>query len=129
LFGWNCRKLHRFFEKPDTNEWLWFNVGAGITKTVIYRITMPANASIGSYYINGKIANASRFAAVSGENTISSDILSYYRSLGSNPNCTDTTDLLKAADDWRRNLTAPGFVSPITTIELLNLADEWSSGC
>jgi nitrous oxidase accessory protein len=54
------------------------------------------------------------------------DILSYYRSLGKNPNVVETTDLLKAADDWSNNRTVDGFTSPITTQQLLMLADEWS---
>lgn len=54
------------------------------------------------------------------------DILCYYRSLGSDPNIVETTDLLKAADDWSRNITPPGYTSPITTQQLLALADEWS---
>jgi parallel beta-helix repeat protein len=56
------------------------------------------------------------------------DILSYYRSLGTNPNVVETTDLLKAADDWSRNIVPPGFSAPITTQQLLILADEWSKG-
>jgi parallel beta-helix repeat protein len=54
------------------------------------------------------------------------DILSYYRGLGNDPNVVETTDLLKAADDWSRNITPPGFASPITTQQLLSLADEWA---
>ncbi len=61
-----------------------------------------------------------------GAQTITGDILSYYRSLGSDPNVVETTDLLKAADDWSRNITPPAFASPITTQQLLTLADEWS---
>jgi hypothetical protein len=59
--------------------------------------------------------------------TTPTDILSYYRGLGSNPNVVETTDLLKAADDWSKNVAPPGFPSPITTQQLLTLADEWSS--
>jgi glucose/arabinose dehydrogenase len=54
-------------------------------------------------------------------------ILTYYRSLGNDPNVVETTDLLKAADDWSRDTTPQGFTSPITTQQLLTLADEWSS--
>ena len=55
-----------------------------------------------------------------------SSIISYYRNLGANPHIVETTDLLKAADDWRRDIGPPGFISPITTQQLLSLADEWS---
>jgi parallel beta-helix repeat protein len=53
-------------------------------------------------------------------------ILSYYRGLGNDPNVVETTDLLKAADDWSNNIAPSGFASPITTQQLLSLADEWS---
>jgi hypothetical protein len=55
------------------------------------------------------------------------DILSYYRGLGNDPNVVETTDLLRAADDWSNNVAPQGFASPITTQQLLGLADEWSS--
>ena len=58
---------------------------------------------------------------------VTKDILSYYTSLGSDPNVVETTDLLTVADDWKNNITPPGFDSPITTQQLLILADEWSS--
>jgi S-layer protein (TIGR01567 family) len=54
------------------------------------------------------------------------DILSYYRGLGNNPTKVETTDLLIAADNWSSNIAPPGFTSPITTQQLLSLADEWS---
>jgi plastocyanin len=54
------------------------------------------------------------------------DILTYYRGLGNDPNVIETTDLLKAADDWSNSIAPPGFISPITTQQLLALADEWS---
>jgi hypothetical protein len=54
------------------------------------------------------------------------NILSYYKGLGNDPNIVETTDLLKAADDWSKNIAPPGFSSPITTQQLLTLADEWS---
>jgi hypothetical protein len=54
------------------------------------------------------------------------DILFYYRSLGNNPNVVETSDLLRAADDWSNTLTIDGFASQITTQQLLSLADEWS---
>jgi plastocyanin len=53
-------------------------------------------------------------------------ILSYYRSLGTNPNIVETQDLLKAADDWSNNRTVDNFTNPITTQQLLILAEEWS---
>jgi peptidoglycan/xylan/chitin deacetylase (PgdA/CDA1 family) len=54
-------------------------------------------------------------------------IIDYYKSLGTNKSIVETTDLLKAADDWSNNRTVDGFTSPITTQQLLTLADEWSA--
>ena len=67
-------------------------------------------------------------AGEAGAQTITNDIISYYRSLGSDLNVVETTDLLKAADDWSNNIAPPGFASPIKTQQLLMLADEWSRG-
>jgi hypothetical protein len=55
------------------------------------------------------------------------DILSYYRELGVYPDIVETSDLLKAADDWRNNIISQGFSVSITTNQLLTLADEWRS--
>ena len=56
---------------------------------------------------------------------IKGDVLSYYRGLGQYSNIVETSDLLKAADDWRDNIIPPGFYLSITTSQLLVLADEW----
>lgn len=53
------------------------------------------------------------------------DISTYYRGLGQNPNILETSDLLKASDDWKNNVVPPGFSSSVTTGQLLVLADEW----
>lgn len=60
-----------------------------ITKTVIYSITVPSDAVIGTFYINGIIVNSSGVIAVVGGNNMITldtlDIYGYYRSLGINP--------------------------------------------
>ncbi len=53
------------------------------------------------------------------------DILTYYRGLGQNVNMVETNDLMKSADDWRSDIVPQGFSIPITTDQLLTLADEW----
>jgi hypothetical protein len=58
--------------------------------------------------------------------TYTNSILSYYRGLGNDPTKVETTDLLKAADDWSNNRIVDGFTNLITTQQLLSLADEWS---
>jgi len=59
--GWNLTRVSDDADayKPSTNEWVWFSVNAGETKTVIYRLTVPDNASEGNYSIVGRISNAS----------------------------------------------------------------------
>lgn len=52
-------------------------------------------------------------------------ILSYYRGLGIYPDKVETSDLLKASNDWINNISPPGFSVPITTVQLLSLIDEW----
>jgi hypothetical protein len=89
----------------------------------------PGSDGIGDipYYIDGDAGAKDRYPFMKENGWVSpTDILSYYRSLGSNPNIVETTDLLKAADDWSNNIVPPGFTSPITTQQLLVLADEWS---
>ena len=44
--------------KPETNEWVWFSVAAGVTKTVTYTLTVPSDATEGYYQISGNISNA-----------------------------------------------------------------------
>ncbi len=52
-------------------------------------------------------------------------MFTYYRELGQDHNIMETNDLLKAADDWRSDIVAPGFSFVITTGQLLTAADEW----
>ena len=88
-------------------------------------IRIPTNAS-GAYKLFAAITTnrniyqdyPQTIGAASYNGTISLDILSYYSSLGSNPDVLETSDLLKAADDWIRFL--------ITKQQLLALADEWT---
>lgn len=57
--------------RPSTNEWVWFNVAAGGTKTVVYKLTAPLDAVVGNYSIAGNVLNQSGIiATVSGDNSI-----------------------------------------------------------
>jgi hypothetical protein len=57
--------------KNSTNEWIWFNVGAGVTKTVIYELQVPSSAASGNYSIGGNITNSSGIiAGVAGDTLI-----------------------------------------------------------
>ncbi|PWB54742.1 MAG: hypothetical protein C3F06_03845 [Candidatus Methanoperedenaceae archaeon] len=110
-----------------SHEWVWLNITPGITRKVIYSITAPANATIGTYYINGTIRNSSGVIAIVGENNmITLDIFEYYRRLGSYPDILETTDLLKAIDDWGSGTAPVGFARPVTNIELNDLIREWA---
>ena len=132
--GWNLTQVsddaNKF--KNSTNEWVWFSVGAGVTKTVIYNLEVPSDAIEDNYNIAGVISNASgEIDTVKGEGEITVSNLTisdYYRSLGEYPDVVETTDILTAADDWSNDVTPPGFTEPITTQELLQLAEEWAIG-
>jgi hypothetical protein len=109
---------------PQTNVTI--AVSPGINKTVIYRLTAPDNASIGTYHINGTISSASGvIAVVQGDNTITLDIKAFYRKLGSDTDRVETTDVLTAAEDWRNNIAPAGFERAIKKQELFVLIDEW----
>jgi len=126
--GWNLTRISDDADafKSSTNEWVWFSVTPGINKTVVYRLTAPGNATIGTYHINGTVTNSSGvIAVVQGDSTITFDILAYYRRLGSDPNRVETTDVLRAIDDWKNSRAPAGFERPITTQELLALIEEW----
>jgi parallel beta-helix repeat protein len=67
-------------------------------------------------------------AGIEGSEVVSvraEDIIDYYRRLHEPYDEVDTEDLLAAADDWLSDVVPPGFEGPITTLELLQLADEW----
>jgi N-acetylneuraminic acid mutarotase len=128
--GWNLTIISDDADdfNNNTNEWVWLNVTPGITRTVIYSITAPAGASIGTYYINGTISNSNGVIAIVGENNmITLDIFKYYRLLGTNPDILETTDLLKAIDDWGSGTAPAGFARPVTYNELNALINEWST--
>ena len=80
------------------------------------------NGEVGPGFYNGKlnIYNSSKFEIIE-----TGTILAYYRELGLDPNIVETNDLLKAVDDWRNDIAPPGFSVPITSGQLLTLADEW----
>jgi Divergent InlB B-repeat domain len=56
------------------------------------------------------------------------DLMDYYRGLHEPSDKVDTLDLLAAADDWIADVVPPGFKEPITTDQLLQLADYWIKG-
>jgi hypothetical protein len=55
--------------RASTNEWLWFQAAVG-TITVIYDLTVPADAAVGSYTIAGTITGEGWSVAVGGETEI-----------------------------------------------------------
>ncbi len=114
--------------KASTNEWAWLAVASNAVKTVKYNVKVPPSTKPGTYYISGYMKASGVTINVKGDNTIyvvQGDILAYYRGLNVYPNIVETVDLLRAADDWIGNIVPPGFSVPITTQQLLTLADEW----
>lgn len=127
--GWNLTRISDDADgfKNSSNEWAWLNVSSGTTKTLTYMLASPDDADIGTYYINGTIATQNgEIEVIEGNNTITLDIFSYYRRLGSDPEKLETTDLLKAMDDWRSGTMPPGFARQIMTWELTDLVNEWA---
>jgi hypothetical protein len=91
-------------------SWTWDQQGEnGTVGPGIY------NARLGGYYSN-------EFRI-----TLADAILAYYRGLGQDPNMVETGDLLKAINDWRNGISPPGFSVPISTDQLLALANEWKA--
>lgn len=91
-------------------------------------MTVPSSTKPGLYNIDGYITTSGDTVRVLGSDTISvtlGDILSYYRELGLDPKKLETSDLLKASDDWRGGTIPQGYPASITTSQLLALADEW----
>lgn len=112
--------------KSSTNEWVWFAIEANAIKTVKYKLTISDVSKI--YNVDGSITTKGIVTSVTGDHIVSvikGDILAYYRGLGMFHDIVETSDLLKAADNWRKNIIPPGFSRSITTIELMKLADEW----
>lgn len=130
--GWNLTRISDdadSFRTNNLNEWLWINVTSGVNKTVVYKLTAPSNASIGDYSINGSIVNSTGMVTtVGGSNTVSISIIGYYKKLGDNPNKIDTSDVLKAIEDWRGAVTPDGLTRSITGEELAAMLDAWAMG-
>jgi hypothetical protein len=112
--------------KNSTNEWAWINTDTD--KTVTYTLTAPRNISIGTYQINGTIMDANGILTnVEGDNTVKIDILEFYRRLGNDPGVVETTDILKAFDDFRNNIVPQGFDRPLSAGEVDELINEWTN--
>ena len=65
--------------------------------------------------------------AISAEAAPPEDILDYYRGYSGDAEVVETTDLLKAANDWANAVVPPNFTEPISTTQLLTLANEWAA--
>lgn len=128
--GWSFTRVSDDADefKNTTNEWVWSNVTPGNTRTVIYSITAPAGALPGTYNVTGTITSSNVMVTVAGGNIIVFNILAHYRNLGIDPDKVETTDLLKAMDDWNHGTAPSGFAYPITKMELNELINEWTFG-
>ena len=112
--------------KNSTNEWAWINMETD--KTVTYTLTAPVNISFGTYQINGTIMDANGILTnVEGDNIVKIDILDFYRRLGNDPGVVETTDLLRAFDDFRNNIVPQGFDRPLSAGEVDELINEWTN--
>jgi parallel beta-helix repeat protein len=105
-----------------------FNLPASYTATTNWTLNF---SEPGEYTINFSLIAAPDgevIAGIEGSQIVdvrAHDILDYYRRLHAPYDKVDTLDLLAAADAWIANTAPPGFDEPITTLQLLQLADEW----
>ena len=65
------------FKPGPPPEWVWFVVGAGVTKTVTYTLTVPVDAEAGNYTINGTVTGDEVENSVDGDTTITVSCLLY----------------------------------------------------
>ena len=126
--GWNVTRGTDNADafKNSTNEWVWKSMETNTTVT--YTLTAPVNISIGTYQIEGTIIDANGILAnVEGDKSVSVtiDILEFYRRLGNDPGLVETTDLLRAFDDFRNNIVPQGFNRPLSAGEVDELVNEW----
>jgi hypothetical protein len=126
--GWNVTRGTDSADafKNSTNEWVWKSMETNTTVT--YTLTAPVNISNGTYQIKGTIMDANGILAnVEGDKTINVtiDILEFYRRLGNDPDVVETTDLLRAFDDFRNNIVPQGFDRPLNAREVDELINEW----
>ena len=63
------------FKPGPPPEWLWFEVGAGVTKTVTYTLTVPVDAEAGNYTIEGTVTGDEVENPVDGDTTITVRVL------------------------------------------------------
>jgi len=114
--GWSLTRVSDDADayKPSTNKWVWFSVGAGETKTVIYRLTVPDNASEGDYSIVGRISNASGVIdAVKGDDIITVEV-------------PPTPKSASAVRDIEKQTLAPGESTNVTVIITNNVSQPLS---
>jgi plastocyanin len=124
--GWNVTRGTDSADafKNSTNEWVWKSMETNTTVT--YTLTAPVNISIGTYQIKGTIMDANgTLTNVEGDNSVKIDILEFYRRLGNDPGIVETTDLLRAFDDFRNNIAPQGFNRPLSADEVDKLVNEW----
>lgn len=116
--------------KPNTDECVWFTVVPYATLLNEYLIQVPENTAIGLYSTRAVLINQDGpIGEAWGNIEVSPDIIGYYRSLGAYPDIVEKSDVTQATNDWREELVPnPNiFASPISTEQLLQLANEQST--
>jgi hypothetical protein len=63
------------FRPGPPPEWVWLTVGAGVTKTVSYTLTVPIDAAAGNYTIEGTVTGAGVENPVGGDAIITVRVL------------------------------------------------------
>ena len=90
-----------------------------------------ASASPGTWIVTSIVSNANGGAiqywvwVVEPIPTSTLNILAYYRGLGDDPDRVESSDILKATNDWINKTVPSGFAESITYQELLTLIYQW----
>ncbi|KAB2946431.1 MAG: hypothetical protein OI860_00195 (plasmid) [Candidatus Methanoperedens sp.] len=90
-----------------------------------------ASASPGTWIVTSIVSNANGGAiqywvwVVEPIPTSTLNILAYYRGLGDDPDRVESSDILKATNDWMNKTVPAGFTESITYQELLTLIYQW----
>jgi len=56
--------------KESEVQWLWLQVDSGVTKTVVYEVSVPGDESLGEYYVTGEIFTATFEGSVTGDTEV-----------------------------------------------------------
>ena len=130
--GWEYLVVHdgdaSVVKQGGTIEWLWLTLEAGATRTVVYTLTAPDDASAQDYTIHGVVKAAGVENAVLGDETIHvilCAILDYYRDNYGDEGVCDIDSVLAIISNWLHDVIPGGFDQPPTIDDVLDMISCW----